>query len=270
MLRRSWLFTPGTRADRFDRAAAAGADVLIIDLEDAVALAEKPAARANAIQFCRECSGTIQHAIRVNAIDSRAGLADIEALLGHAPALDFVILPKVESAAHLRILDALLTEAGLPARLVALVETSRGVAAVEDIAAATARLAGVMFGAADFAADLGASADWAALLYARGKLVTACAMAGIAAIDAPFFAIDDAGGLREEAAAAAALGFAGKAAIHPAQVAAINAGFTPSAGALETARRILAACETGVGQVDGRMVDAAMARQARRILSQEG
>jgi (S)-citramalyl-CoA lyase len=270
MLRRSWLFTPGTRADRFDRAAASGADVLIIDLEDAVAPAEKPAARTSAIQFCRERSGTIQHAIRVNAIDSRAGLADIEALLGHARALDFVILPKVESAAHLRILDALLTEAGLPARLVALVETARGVAAVEDIAAATARLAGVMFGAADFAADLGASADWAALLYARGKLVTACAMAGIAAIDAPFFAIDDAGGLREEAAAAAALGFAGKAAIHPAQVAAINAGFTPSAGALETARRILAACETGVGQVDGRMVDAAMARQARRILSQSG
>jgi (S)-citramalyl-CoA lyase len=267
MAKRSWLFTPGTRPDRFPRAASAGADVLIIDLEDAVAPAEKPAARTNAIEYCRRRSSTIQHAVRINAIDTTAGIADIGALLGGTPALDFVVVPKVESAAHLRILDALLTEAGSPARLVALVETASGLACVEDIAGATERLAGVMFGAADFAADLGATAAWAPLLYPRGKIVTACAMAGIAAIDAPFFGIDDANGLKQETEAAAAMGFSAKAAIHPGQVAIINTGCTPSEAEVETARRVLAACEMGVGRIDGRMVDAAMARRARRILA---
>jgi (S)-citramalyl-CoA lyase len=269
MAGRSWLFSPGTRPERFARAAAVGAGVLIIDLEDAVAAAEKPVARSNALQYCRAPASDIQHALRINAIDTRAGLADIEALFGGAPALDFIVLPKVESAAHLRILDALLTEAGLPARLVALVETARGLAVVEQIAAATPRLAGVMFGAADFAADLGAGGGWEPLLYARGKIVSACAAAGIAAIDAPFFAIHDADSLRRDTQAAAAMGFAGKAAIHPGQITDINAAFSPSDSAIETARRILAASEAGVGQVDGRMVDAAMARQARRILSAE-
>ncbi len=269
MPRRSWLFTPGTRPERFSRAAAAGADVLIIDLEDAVAPADKPTARNNAIQYNPDATSPLQHALRINAIDTRAGLADIEALLANAPPLDFIILPKVESAAHLRILDALLNEAGLPARLIALVETARGVAAVERIAAATPRLAHIMFGAADFAADLGAGPGWAPLLHARGNIVTACAAAGIAAIDAPFFAINDTTGLTQETEAAAAMGFAGKAAIHPSQLAAINTGFTPPDHAIETARRIVAACEAGVGQVDGRMVDAAMARRARRLLAGE-
>jgi (S)-citramalyl-CoA lyase len=240
---RSWLFTPATRPDRFPRAAILGADVLIIDLEDAVAPADKPAARANALAYCRSAPMGIRHALRIN-------------------------LPKTESAAHLRILDRLLTEAAQPTRLIGLIESARGLAKLQDIAAATPRLQGLMFGAGDMAADLGATAAWEPLLHARAAIVTACAMADIAAIDSPFFGIGDAAALAREAAAAAAMGFGAKAAIHPNQVAAINAAFTPSAAELATARRILAACEAGVGVVDGRMVDAAMARRARRLLGE--
>jgi (S)-citramalyl-CoA lyase len=266
---RSWLFTPATRPDRFPRAAILGADVLIIDLEDAVAPADKPAARANALAYCRSAPMGIRHALRINALDTRAGLADLDMLLAAAaPAPDIIILPKTESAAHLRILDRLLTEAAQPTRLIGLIESARGLAKLQDIAAATPRLQGLMFGAGDMAADLGATAAWEPLLHARAAIVTACAMADIAAIDSPFFGIGDAAALAREAAAAAAMGFGAKAAIHPNQVAAINAAFTPSAAELATARRILAACEAGVGVVDGRMVDAAMARRARRLLGE--
>jgi (S)-citramalyl-CoA lyase len=263
---RSWLFTPGTRPDRFARAAERGADVLIIDLEDAVTPADKPAARANALAYCRTAPLQGRRAIRINALDTRAGLADLEMLLSGAPVLDYVILPKTESAAHLRILDRLLVEAGQTARLIALIESARGLADVREIASATPRQEGLMFGAGDMAADLGAAASWEPLLPARAAIVLACAVAGIAAIDSPFFALGDESGLAREIAAAAAMGFGAKAAIHPGQVAAINAALTPSEAEIAQARRILAACDAGVGVVDGRMVDAAMARKARRLV----
>ncbi len=263
---RSWLFTPGTRPDRFARAADLAADVLIIDLEDAVAPADKPAARANAQAYCRTAPVGVRHALRINALDTRAGLVDLDLLLGGGMVLDYVVLPKTESAAHLRILDRLLAEAGQPARLIGLIESARGVAELREIAGATPRLEGLMFGAGDMAADLGAVAAWEPLLPARGAIVMACALAGIAAIDSPFFDIGDADGLAREVAAAASMGFAAKAAIHPGQVAAINAALTPSAAEIATARRIVAACQAGVGVVDGRMVDVAMARRARRLL----
>jgi (S)-citramalyl-CoA lyase len=120
------------------------------------------------------------------------------------------------------------------------------------------------------AADFGADAAWGPLLHARGRIVTACALAGIAAIDSPYFAIQDTQGLTQETQAAAAMGFAAKAAIHPEQVAAINAVLTPSPAEVENARQIMSACEAGAAQVNGRMVDAAMARHARRVLANAG
>jgi (S)-citramalyl-CoA lyase len=268
---RSWLFTPATRPDRFAKAAAAGADVAIVDLEDAVAPADKAQARTTALDYLADnpVDGAL-HALRINGLDTRGGISDLDALLGSRAAPDFVVLPKTEAAGHLQILDRLLTATGKDALLIGLIESARGLAAVEAIATATPRLAGLMLGAADMAADLGAATAWEPLAFARGRLIAACALAGVTPIDAPFFDIRDEDGLKQEVAAAVALGFAAKAAIHPAQVGAINAALTPSAEAVEKARAILAENAKGVGTVDGQMIDEAVARKARRTLAAAG
>jgi (S)-citramalyl-CoA lyase len=184
---RSWLFTPGTWPNRFAKAAEIGADVLIIDLEDAVAPDNKPGARETALDFASRRKETANAvAIRINGLDTPAGIADVDALLASDAAPDYLVLPKTESAGHLQILDRLLTTAKRPTRLVKLVESNRGLAAVEAIAGATPRLAALMLGAADMAADVGAATAWAPLAYVRSRLVLACALAGVGSIDSPF------------------------------------------------------------------------------------
>jgi (S)-citramalyl-CoA lyase len=268
---RSWLFTPATRPDRFDKAAALGADVSIIDLEDSVAPADKDKAQRTALaHLAQPAAGSCGRALRMNGLETRFGLADLQALLDSGASPDYLVLPKTESAAHLQILDRLLAEAGKTARLVALIESARGLAAVEEIATATPRLEALLFGAADMSADLGAATAWAPLAYARSRLVTACALARVLAIDSPFFDVKDHDGLTEETAQAVVLGFAGKAAIHPNQIAAINSALTPRPEEVARARAILAENAKGVGVVQGQMVDEAVARKARRILIAAG
>lgn len=271
MRRRSWLFTPATRPDRFGRAAAAGADVLILDLEDAVAPPDKEAARRSALEWLAgQGGGGVVRVLRVNAPGTLSGLDDLAALARSPAQPDMVLVPKADSAGTLRLVDAVLGEAGKTARLVALIESAQGVAAAEEIARSTPRLAALFFGAADLAADLGAEAAWEPLLAARSRVVNAAALAGLAAVDSPFFALADEAGLKAEARAASRMGFAAKAAIHPRQVAAINEAFTPTADQVAEARLILAENARGVGVVGGRMVDEAVARRARRVLDAAG
>jgi (S)-citramalyl-CoA lyase len=268
---RSWLFTPATHPERFGKASAAGADVAILDLEDAVAPQDKGRARSTAFDYLAVASAEgSMRALRINGLDTSAGIADLHALLGSAAAPDFLVLPKTETVGHLQILDRLLTAAGKDTRLIGLIESAHGLAAVEAIAAATPRLAGLMLGAADMAADFGSATAWAPLAFARGRLIAACALAGATPIDAPFFDLHDEAGLKQEVAAAVALGFGAKAAIHPAQIVAINAALTPSAAAVDKARAILAENAKGVGTVDGQMIDEAVARKARRTLAMAG
>jgi (S)-citramalyl-CoA lyase len=268
---RSWLFTPATRADRFIKAAAAGADVAILDLEDAVAPKDKAEARTTALDYLAgNPTDGVRHALRINGLDTRAGITDLDAFLGSKAAPDFLVLPKTETSGHLQILDRLLTAAGKATRLVGIIESARGLAHIEAIAAATPRLAGLMLGAADMAADLGSATAWAPLAFVRGRLIAACALAGINPIDSPFFELHDETGLKQEVAAAVAFGFSAKAAIHPAQIGAINAALTPSDEAVEKARAILAENAKGVGTVDGEMIDEAVARKARRTLAAAG
>src|SRR5271156_2795904 len=268
---RSWLFTPATRPDRFKNAAAGGADVAILDLEDAVAPEDKAQARTTALDYLAgsPADGAL-HALRINGLDTRAGISDLDALLGSSAAPNFLVLPKTETAGHLQILDRLLAAAGKDTKLIGLIESAHGLAAVETIATATPRLVGLMLGAADMAADLGAATAWEPLAFARGRLIAACALAGLTPIDSPFFNLHDEDGLKQEVAAVVALGFAAKAAIHPAQIGAINAALTPSAETVEKARAILAENAKGVGTVDGQMVDEAIARKARRTLFSAG
>ena len=226
---RSWLFTPGSRPDRFAKAAEVGTDVLIIDLEDAVAPNDKASARATALKYLSEpAAKSIQRALRINGLDTRAGIADLDALLGSDAAPDFLVLPKADSPGHLHILDRLLTVRKLETRLVGLIESARGLAAVEATAAATPRLFGLMLGAADMAADLGVATAWPPLVAERSRLVLACALAGVTPIDTPFFDVHDIDGLTRETTDVVAFGFPAKAAIHPGQVGPINKALTPN------------------------------------------
>jgi (S)-citramalyl-CoA lyase len=149
---RSRLFTPATRPDRFAKAAASGADVAILDLEDSVAPSDKDRARDIALDFLktRKAEGA-KHALRINGLDKRAGLRDLEALIESGATADYLVLPKTETAGHLLILDRLLTAASPETKLVGIVESVRGLAAIEAIASATPRLVGLMLGAADMA-----------------------------------------------------------------------------------------------------------------------
>ena len=268
---RSWLFTPGNRPDRFANAGRAGADVSILDLEDAVPRDDKATARSAVLEFLSSPPPDGQRsALRINGLDTRDGIGDIHALLGSHAVPDFLVLPKTESAGHLHILDRLLTAVGCGTRLIAIVESARGLAAVEEIATATPRLAGLMLGAADMAADLGIATAWAPLAHARSSMVLACTLAGVMPVDSPFFDLRDPEGLASEATDAAAFGFHAKAAIHPNQVRTINEAFTPSQEDVEHARAVLAANAMGVGIVNDRMIDEAVARKARRVLAAAG
>ena len=193
------------------------------------------------------------------------GIADLDALLRSDAAPDFLVLPKADGPGHLHILDRLLTARKPTTRLVGLIESARGLAAVEETAAATSRLFGLMLGAADMAADLGIATAWPPLVTVRSRLVLACALAGVAPIDTPFFDVHDMDGLTRETADAVAFGFPAKAAIHPGQVGPINQALTPTDKAVEHAKAVLAANTKGVGVVDGQMIDEAVARKARRV-----
>ena len=144
------------RPDRFAKATESGADVLIIDLEDAVSPDDKPKARAAAVEYLSgSAPNATSRALRINGLDTAAGIADLDTLLASSAVPDFLVLPKADSPGHLHILDRLLTARKLETRLVGLIESARGLAAVEATAAATPRLFGLMLGAADMAADLG-------------------------------------------------------------------------------------------------------------------
>ena len=271
---RSWLFCPATRPERFPNAAANNADVIIVDLEDSVAPADKTSARATALDFVPRLSAHLGGsapqvicALRINGIDTPAGLEDLSALLASEADPPFLVVPKIDSAGHVQILDRLLNAARKQTRLVAQIESAQGLAQAESIAAASPRLAALMFGTADMAADLGSDLTWNSLLYARSRLIAAAALKGLLAIDAPFFVIKDVNRLVQETASAVALGFSGKCAIHPSQIAMINATLMPSGSEISHARAVLEENEKGVGVVNGIMIDEAVARRARRVLA---
>lgn len=260
----SLLFVPGARPERFAKALASDADVVCIDLEDAVPANAKDDARAAAIAAIGP-----RVAIRVNGVRTLAGLADLLAVAA-APALpELVLVPMAESAEEIAIVAAVL---GAGARLVPLVESARGLAAAAAIAAAPGVVA-MMFGGGDLSAELGVALAWKPLAVARGLFVLACAGAGVPAIDVPFIALDDADGLAQEARHAGAIGFQAKAAIHPAQLGAIHAALRPDASTVAKARAALAAFAAGDGGAvrhEGRMLEAPVMRRYHKILAMAG
>ena len=268
---KSWLFTPATKSDRFTRAADVHSDALIIDLEDAVAPSAKTEARETALRYLAGASADrLPCALRINSPDTRFGLDDLRALLNSPAKPDYLVLPKCDSSALIALVGNLLREAKKTAQIIALIESAKAIGALKEIAGGEAKPAALVFGAADMAADLGAETAWEPLLWVRARIIQAAASAGIAALDSPYFDIADTEGLKQETKASASLGFRGKCAIHPAQIATINAFLTPSEQQVAEARQILVVNQQGVGSVDHEMVDEAVARKARLVLERAG
>lgn len=263
---RVWLFTPASRPDRFIKALGCGADAIILDLEDAVAETEKATARANVLEFLRSAPADgAAIVVRINSLSRVVGLEDFAAL-SRAPRLDGVLIPKVENAEQMSLASAALDDVGSNAAIAALIESARGVAALAKISLSCRRLCTLMFGGADYAADLGQQVGGFSADHARAELVNAAAMGGLSPIDTPTFDLNDAPLLEAACRNGRALGFFGKAAIHPSQVAMLRNIFAPRADEVTQARRILEAAPNGVGVLDGRMIDAAMLRWARRVI----
>ena len=268
---KSWLFTPATKADRFGRAAEVHADALIIDLEDAVALSDKQKARTAALQYLEQPAGSrLPGALRINAPVTRTGIEDLHSLLESSAALDYIILPKCDSPAFISMVRGLLDQAAKKTEIIALIESAKGVEALPDIVKSDVKPVGLLFGAADMAADLGAKTTWETLFFVRSRILQVAASAGVVVVDSPFFDIADLEGLKRETKAAEDLGFHGKAAIHPKQISIITEVFTPSAEEVARARQILTVNQQGVGSVDHQMVDEAGARKARLVLERAG
>lgn len=269
---RSMLFVSGEKTERFAKAMAAGADLVCIDLEDAVHPARKAEARAQVLGWLQQQApqpGAPKRALRVNGLRTLEGLRDLVALAESGLRLDALLLPKTEAAA-----DVLAAQAVVGAQvggIVALIETPQG---IEDAAAiARSPAMALMLGGADLSAELGASFDAQGLAYARGRLVNAAKAAGLQAWDVPHIDLADEAGLAAETRAVLTLGFDCKTAIHPQQLATIHAAFRPTAAELDWAQTLLAAAPAGNGDginvgaflFNGRMVDAPLLKKARRI-----
>ena len=268
------LFTPGTRPDRFAKAAATRASGVIIDLEDAVGPGDKDSARVAVAGWFRGRTAPARPGflvcLRINSVYTEAGLRDLLMLVellrdGITP--DAVVLPKVESA----------VEVGLAARhlqnkvaLITLIESALGLEQAMAIAAATPSVRALAFGGVDLAADLGCEMAWEPLLAARARIVQAAASRSLGALDVPYLEIGVAAGLAVECARARAMGFTGKLAIHPSQVDAIAEAFTPSAAQVEHAQGVLAAYTAAAGGVctyRGKMIDEPVVAAARHTLA---
>jgi len=268
----TWLYVPGDRPERFDKAAASGADVVIVDLEDAVVPAHKAAARENAVRWLATARpGSVE--VRVNAPGTPWAAEDLRAL-ADVPALRGVRLPKIESAGDVRAALGLL--AAQECAVTCLIETARGVEAAYEIASVP-RVGAIGLGEADLAGDLGVR-DTDALVWARSRVVIAARAAGLAAPAMSVYPhVDDPDGLAASSRAGRRLGFVGRAAIHPRQVPVIAAAFRPSAEEIADARTVIdsfaRASDAGSGVFvldDGRMIDPAMVVQARAILDRAG
>ena len=270
--RRSFIFAPGTRPDMFPKALACGTDIVCVDLEDAVAPQDKERARGLAFEHLPIAEGParVERVIRINCLRTLDGMADVKALLQAENPIPVVMLPKVKGPEEIRNLSDLLTEYKLPTRLHVIIETNEALEAVADIARASDRIEALFFGGVDMAADLRCKSTWMALQYARSRVVHAAATMGLDAIDVPFLDLNDPEAMLVEATLAAELGFTGKGAIHPKQIPALNATFTPDAASIAHATRVLEAFANSDGGLlvfEGKLIEKPVLRSFARMLA---
>lgn len=262
---RSLLFVPGSRPERFAKAANAGADIICIDLEDAVMPEHKYSARQAVVDYLAENN---QLVVRVNHIASVDGVADIAAMVSAKNPPLAIMLPKTASAAEIESVVSKIANTEI--KIIALLESVAGVQNAAAIALADERVEALMFGGADYSAEIGAEFSYEPLLLARSQLVQAKAAKAIQLIDVPHIDIKNINELSQETARIKALGFTGKAAIHPVQLDAIHQAFSPTNEELSQAQAILAnvsSVDAGVVVVNGRMIDRPIILAAQRTIA---
>ncbi len=270
--RRSFIFSPGLKPEMFPKALASGTDIVCVELEDGIAPKDKAAARANVMALFAEpqADDGIERIVRINCLREAFGLADVQAVLDADSPPPALMLPKVRTPDEIVWLDDLLSERGHATRLHIIIETNEGLEAAYEIAQCSQRIDALFFGGVDMAAELRCVNAWEPLLYARSRVVHAAAAAGLDVIDVPFLDLEDPEGLVQAALKACDLGFSGKGAIHPKQIAPINQVFTPQEAVVERARRVIRAFEeadTGLLVVDGKLIEKPVLREMYRILA---
>ena len=270
--RRSFIFAPGLRPELYPKALASGADIVCVELEDGIAPHDKDEAREKTLALFTEpqADDGVERIVRINCLRSAVGLDDVQAILATDMPPPALMLPKVVSPDEVVWLDDLLTERGHNTRLHIIIEMNAGLEAVFDIARSSARIDALFFGGVDMAADLRCKNAWEPLLYARSRVVHAAASVGVDAVDVPSLDLEDLEGMKIQARQARDLGFSGKGAIHPKQIADLNEVFTPSAEEVARARKVVAAFEdanTGLVVVDGKLIEKPVVREMQRILS---
>ena len=273
--RRSFIFAPGLRPELYPKALASGADIVCVELEDGIAPHDKDEAREKTMTLFAEpqAEDGVERIVRINCLRSAVGLDDVQAILATDTPPPALMLPKVVSPDEVVWLDDLLTERGHDTRLHIIIEMNAGLEAVFDIARSSPRIDALFFGGVDMAADLRCKNAWEPLLYARSRVVHAAASIGVDAVDVPYLDLEDLEGMKVAAQQAKDLGFSGKGAIHPKQIADLNGVFTPSAEEIARARKVLTAFEeanTGLVVVDGKLIEKPVVREMQRILSVAG
>lgn len=268
-IRRSLLFVPGIRPERFEKARASGADVICIDLEDACLPEEKAAARQTALDYIASAHSPESIVLRVNSPRTPYGFEDIAAIIGRndLPALT-IMLPKVASPVDVQLIDQALSQKNI--ELIALIESAEGIGNAMNIASASPRLTALMFGGGDLSAELGTTLDWEPMYFSRCQLALAAASRQLELIDVPYLDIRNDDELYRESNKVKALGYTCKAAIHPNQIKTINKQFTPTQTDIERARKIVSAyqsCDGGALLVDGRMIDLPLVVASERTVA---
>ncbi len=275
-LRRTMLFIPGNNPGMLQNGGLFGADSVILDLEDAVAPQEKDAARWLVAEALKNVAyGSSEKVVRINPLDT-FGVQDMQAIVPCQP--DVLLVPKVESVEDIEAVTALTAQAEragqTPVQLIALLETSLGIAQAHQIAQRKGRLVALALGAEDYTAGLGATRtkEGREIFTARSLVINAAAAAGIQSLDTPFTDANDEGGLYQDTLTGKELGFKGKLAINPRQLDVIHSVYNPTLATIEWAGEVVqairkAAAEgSGVASLHGKMVDAPIVARAEQIL----
>lgn len=279
-LRRAMMFVPGNNPALLQTAGLYGADTVIFDLEDAVAISEKDAARYLVHNAVKHLAYPCEVAVRINHIQTPYGLEDLNIVLAAKP--DLIRLPKAESAQDIKVIDEIITKAetdhGFAAgsiSMMAAIETAKGLMNAYEIATASQRMEALAIGGEDFIADLKTtrSKEGKELFVARSQLLLAARAAGIQAIDSVFTDINDEEGFIAETTMIKELGFDGKSVINPRQIRLVQQIFTPTEQEIRRAKRILTAYKealerkSGVIALDGKMIDTPIVLRAERVLA---
>jgi citrate lyase beta subunit len=271
---RSVLNTPATAVEWYAKAHRSGADICVVDLEDAIPPQDKADARCLAEGFftCPSATAT-RCGIRINPLMQPDGLRDLLTLQEYAVKPAIVVIPKVEAARDIELVDKVLNSDCPDTEYFAIIETPSGLENSSEIARASRKLRGLIFGAADYSLAVGARLGWENLLQVRARILNSARAAGLEAVDTPVFEVSDLEYLRRESRRVRDLGFSGKIAIHPGQIPIINELFSPDTDTLQTARRILAAGQAGglnIAVVDGAMVGSPFFEASKRLIEEFG